>query len=212
MLTDRAVATAPATARDPLRSERRASPAVFVDKDGTIVRDVPFNVDPRKIELLPGAVEGLRAFVRAGFTPVIVTNQSGVALGHFSEPQLLRYLLVLTETLDGLGVRIAATEYCPHAATEAGTPWCGCRKPGPLMLLRSSRRLGLDLGSSWMIGDTLDDVEAGKRAGCRSAFIGALPSGHVPSERTPEVVADDIRTAAHHVLARGSIRIAEGSR
>lgn len=175
--------------------------AVFVDKDGTIVRDVPFNVDPERIELLPHATAGLRRFMAAGFTPVMITNQSGIALGHFTEPELLRYLMYLSEVLEGEGVHMAGIEYCPHAAPGPGAAGCECRKPRPGMLERAASRLRIEPVASWMVGDTLDDVAAGHRAGCRSAFVGRASEAPGPGERAPDVVGPDLLSIATAVIA-----------
>lgn len=183
-------------------SERVAGPgipAVFADKDGTIVEDVPFNVDPRKIRFLPGAVDGLRSFSEAGFLPVIVTNQSGVAKGLFTERELQWYLEVLMETLAEQGVHIAHIEYCPHDAHPAdvhGEPGCACRKPRPGMILRAASLIGADVSRSWMIGDTEEDVEAGTSAGCATALV--CPAVEVPSRA--DLVRPSIADVAATVL------------
>lgn len=147
----------------------RKRPAVFVDKDGTLVKNVPYNVDPALVRFHHGALAALADLAKAGFAIAIVTNQSGLARGYFSLRafEALRHLLV-RRLHDEAGVDLAGLYFCPHAPDANGDPVCTCRKPKPGMLQRAARDLHLDLARSWMVGDTLDDVEAGNRAGCRS--------------------------------------------
>ena len=146
-------------------------PAVFFDKDGTLIDDVPYNVDPAAIVLTPGAREGAQALHEAGYALVVVTNQSGVARGLFEEGALGA---VETRLADLLGVPLAGFYACPHhpAGTVARYATdCTCRKPMPGLIERAARDLGIDLGQSWMVGDILNDVEAGRRAGCCTILI-----------------------------------------
>jgi histidinol-phosphate phosphatase family protein len=147
-------------------------PAVFIDKDGTLVEDVPFNADPARLRFMPAAGESLAMLAARGFALVVVTNQSGLALGHFTPQQFDRLQNVLQQRLrDEAGVTLDGFAWCPHAPGPEGQPACACRKPAPGMLLEAARTHGLDLPQSWMVGDTLDDVEAGRRAGCRSLLL-----------------------------------------
>jgi D-glycero-D-manno-heptose 1,7-bisphosphate phosphatase len=182
------------------------NPAVFLDKDGTLIEDVPYNVDPEKIRLGPGAREALPALHAAGFRLVVVSNQSGVARGRFAEPALEGVKRRLGELLAGCGVPLAGFYYCPHHPGGTVAPFavsCDCRKPAPGLLLRGARDLALDLKRSWLVGDILDDVEAGNRAGCRTVL---LDNGHETQWRTgpdrvPDRVAADLGQAARLILA-----------
>lgn len=148
--------------------------AVFLDKDGTLVHNVPYNVDTNKIVLLPRVVQGLQQLQRLGYKLVIVSNQAGLALGHFSEFALVRANEFLENLLLDEGIRISAAYYCPHypqGLVKRLSTVCSCRKPKPGLLLQAARDLNIDLSASWMIGDILNDVEAGNRAGCRSILI-----------------------------------------
>lgn len=169
--------------------------AIFVDKDGTLVHDVPYNVDPARIALAPGAGEAVRRFAQSGLRVIVVSNQPGAALGLFDEVELRGVERRLRELLDD---RLAGFYYCPHHP-EAG---CACRKPGPGMLQRAARELGVDLGRSWMIGDILDDVEAGRRAGCRTCLIdnGNETQWRLGELRRPDRVAADLAEAAALIL------------
>lgn len=189
------------------RTERLA--AAFLDKDGTLVRDVPYNVDPNRVELAPGAAEGAKQLAEAGFALVVVSNQSGVARGLFAEEALAAVEHRLRELLADYGVPLAGFYYCPHHPTGSNPTYavtCECRKPAPGMLLQAARELSLDLSRSWLIGDILDDVEAGHRAKCRAVLI---DNGHETQWqwnplRRPEYVATDLTDAAQWILERAS--------
>jgi histidinol-phosphate phosphatase family protein len=188
--------------------QRRRSPAVFVDKDGTLVRDVPYNVDPERIELSPGAGDALAELAEAGYAVVVVSNQSGVARGLFAEEALAAVEQRLRELLASSEVTLAGFYYCPHHPQGNVSRYavaCTCRKPEPGMILRAADELHVDLSRSWMIGDILDDVEAGNRAGCRSVLI---DNGHETQWkwnpwRHPFAVAGDFSEAAAVILAAG---------
>jgi histidinol-phosphate phosphatase family protein len=147
-------------------------PGLFIDKDGTLVENVPYNVDPVLLRFMPGAGEALARLQRTGLALVIVTNQSGLALGRFTRAQFARLQQVLLQRLqEEFGVTLDGVEVCPHAPDGDGRPACLCRKPAPGMLIRAAHRHHVDLTRSWMVGDTLDDVEAGHRAGARGLFF-----------------------------------------
>lgn len=184
-------------------------PAVFLDKDGTLVEDVPFNVDPARVVLTPRAGEGLRRLKAAGFALVLVSNQSGVALGRFPASALRGVDARLRQLLAPHDVALDATYYCPHAPSDGG-PGCACRKPSPGLLFAAARDNGLDLAASWMIGDILNDVEAGKAAGCRTIFLatGGETRWEISPRRTPDFTARDLLTAARIIEAVAAVRAA----
>lgn len=177
-------------------------PAVFLDKDGTLVEDVPFNVDPAKLRFTPHALPALQSLQAAGYALVVVSNQSGVALGRFTAHALHELEQALRERLlrEG-GVRLDGFYCCPHAP-EAG---CGCRKPAPGLLHRAAAALQLDLGRSWMVGDILDDIEAGQRAGCRGVLldVGHETLWQLTPLRRPAHRCRDLAGAAQHILRAG---------
>jgi len=151
---------------------RAPRPAVFIDKDGTLVENVPWNVDPARLRFHPGALAALTALAAAGHALVIVTNQAGLAEGRFTRAEFDALRAALETRLhDEAGIRLAGFEVCPHAPAPDGTPACICRKPAPGMLLRAAQAERLDLAASWMVGDTLDDIEAAHRAGCRAILL-----------------------------------------
>ncbi|MFZ6028668.1 MAG: D-glycero-alpha-D-manno-heptose-1,7-bisphosphate 7-phosphatase [Chloroflexota bacterium] len=171
--------------------------AVFFDKDGTLVEDVPYNVDPARLSLAPGIGAALRCLQDAGYRLVVVSNQSGIARGYFSEEALARLEYVLRQRLEILGVSLQGFYYCPHhpqGTVPAYTRRCSCRKPEPGLLLRSAREHNIDLRRSWLVGDILDDVQAGRRAGCRTILLdnGNETEWFLSRERLPHHLAANI--------------------
>src|SRR4051812_10798887 len=189
---------------EPARRRVSRAPAVFIDKDGTLVEDVPYNVDPTKLRLTAGAVEGLRLLSGAGYRLIVISNQSGIALGRFDATALVRLAQALRANLAAHGIELHAFHACPHAPGPFGRPACLCRKPEPGLLHEAARRHRVDLARSWMIGDILDDVQAGHAAGCRSVL---LDVGHetqwMPGPlRSPDLVERDLEAAARAILLR----------
>lgn len=174
--------------------------AVFLDKDGTLVQNVPYNVDPAKVTLAPHARRALRELAQAGYRLIVVSNQPGIAYGYFAEARLQALHAHLRSLLPGLG----DLYYCPHGAAEG----CACRKPACGLLLRAAYRLGIDLQRSWMVGDILDDIEAGRRAGCRTVLLdnGNETEWRTGPHREPHFVARDLREVAHAILRRPPVK------
>lgn len=175
--------------------------AVFLDKDGTLIEDVPYNVDPARIRLLPGAAEGLRALHRAGYLLIVVSNQSGVARGYFPETALVAVEERLRALLAAVGVPLAGFYYCPHHPDGVVPEYavsCLCRKPSHGMLIRAGRDHDIDHSASWFVGDILDDIEAGHRAGCGAILIdnGGETLWELSPDRTPDHLAADLAQAA----------------
>lgn len=183
--------------------------AVFLDKDGTLLEDIPYNVDPAQMRLTPGAGPALRRLQDAGYLLIVVSNQSGVARGYFPPTALRGVRWRLEALVEPFGVRFAEVSFCVHHPDGVVAPYaheCDCRKPQPGMLLRAARRHAIDLPRSWMIGDILDDVEAGCRAGCRTVLLdGPEVCGEtewLPGEcRTPTHTADSLPAAVDAILA-----------
>jgi len=149
----------------------RSRPAIFLDKDGTLLADVPYNVDPARIALAPGAGEGLRMLGATGLPLIVVSNQPGVALGLFPEAALEGVAKRLGELFALHGATLGSFYLCPHAPAADGSIHCACRKPGDGVLRQAAEAHGLALEGSWMSGDILNDVEAGRRAGCQTILI-----------------------------------------
>jgi histidinol-phosphate phosphatase family protein len=141
---------------------------VLLDRDGTLIRDVPFLSDPGQVELLPGVGEGLAALEAAGFALAIVTNQQGIRLGYCTTPQMIAVNQQVFRALGPYGVRIAKIYYCPHTAADD----CDCRKPRGGMVRRALRDFGMDPARTFVVGNTGGDAAAGKAAGCRTVLVG----------------------------------------
>ncbi len=188
--------------------------AVFLDKDGTLVEDVPYNVDPERVRLVPGAVQALGALHRRGYQLVVVSNQSGVARGLFDVSALRAIERRLSDLVAPAGIAFAGFYWCPHHPDGAVPGYaiaCDCRKPAPGLLRRAARDLGLDLGASWMVGDILNDVEAGHRAGCRTVLVdnGGETEWLLSPARRPQFVVSSLRDAAA-IICRADRRARRG--
>ena len=167
--------------------------AVFMDKDGTLVENLPYNVDPARIRFAPGAEQAVARLSRHGYRVIVVSNQPGLALGYFTLEDLQavqRYLREALPALDGFYC-------CPHAP-HAG---CGCRKPACGLLIAAAREQGVDLDESWMVGDILDDVEAGRRAGCRTVLVdaGNETEWNLNEQRRPHLMVRGLAEAAEAI-------------
>ncbi|HSI51841.1 MAG TPA: HAD family hydrolase [Ideonella sp.] len=178
--------------------------AVFLDKDGRLVEDVPYNVDPALLRFTPQACEALQQLAAAGWLLVVVSNQSGLALGRFNPEQWARLQQALCDKLQAeAGITLAGFYACPHKPAAPGETGCSCRKPQPGMLHAAAEALQIDLAASWMVGDILDDVEAGRRAGCRSVLLdrGGETEWRMTPEREPHHRCQTLLDAAAHILA-----------
>ncbi len=185
----------------PTRPPPAELPAVFIDKDGTLIDDVPYNTDPALLRFRPAAIESLKMLAAEGFALLVVTHQSGLARGYFTRTQFARLQAALEKRLRDAGVELLDFLVCPHAPAPDGSPSCLCRKPAPGLLLRAARRHGIDLSRSWMVGDTPDDIEAGRRAGCRTLLLGdgATPGKPRTPLRQPDVQCDNWSDAARRI-------------
>jgi histidinol-phosphate phosphatase family protein len=178
-----------------------SSAAIFLDKDGTLLEDVPYNVDPDAMKLAPGAREALAIFADVGALIFVISNQGGVARGRFEIGALDDVEARLHELVASCGATLSGVYWCPHDTQGSVAPYnraCDCRKPAPGMLLSAAREHDLALDRSWFIGDILDDVEAGRRAGCRTVLIdnGNETVWRRGPLREPHVVAADMHRAA----------------
>jgi len=177
--------------------------AVFIDKDGTLIRNIPYNVDPDLITFEAGAEESLRLLHEAGYKLILITNQSGIAHGYFGEKELHYMIAKLQEKLTH---KLDAWFYCPHhpdGSVAAYAHDCTCRKPRPGLLLRAAKELDIDMKKSWMIGDILHDMEAGNLAGCRTILInnGGETEWKFSMLRLPTVIATNLPEAARYIIA-----------
>ena len=181
--------------------------AVFLDKDGTIVHDVPYNIDPSKIELTQGCAEAILRLHQAGHSLIVISNQPGLAKGLFSLQDLQTAESVLAQRLASFGIPIKAFYYCPHHPDGIVAQYrsiCDCRKPAPGLIERAAREHELDLSLCWMIGDILNDIEAGRRAGCRTILIdnGNETEWLRTPLRTPHHIVPGLSEAAEIICRR----------
>jgi histidinol-phosphate phosphatase family protein len=178
---------------------------VFLDKDGTLIDDVPYNVDPGRIRLAPGVLGGLSKLHAAGYRFIVVTNQSGVARGYFPESALIEVESRLRELLAQGGVPLERFYYCPHHPDGIVLDYavdCSCRKPAPGLVLRASEEWNVDLRHAWLVGDILNDVECGRRAGVRTILIdnGNETEWMLSPQRQPHFTAANLLEAARIML------------
>ena len=189
-------------------------PAVFIDRDGTLTEEVGYVNHPRRLRLLPRSAEAIRRLNSAGLKAVMVTNQSGVARGYFSEEVLHAVNEALVSQLKAEGGYLDGLYVCVHHPTEGKSPYRAvgdCRKPEPGLLKRAEADLGLDLSRSWVVGDKIIDIIAGRRAGARSILVltgyglgeWEYRRSAWPSE--PDHVAEDLLDAVDWILG-GSAR------
>ena len=175
--------------------------AIFLDQEGTLVDDIPFNAEPRRIRLVSGAGAALRLLAGLDYRLFVVANQSGIAHGCFGEDAMGPISDRLGDLLFRERLSLDGYYYCPHhplGTVSDYTFTCACRKPSPGMLLRAAHEHDIDLRASWMIGDILHDVEAGNRAGCRTLLIdnGNETEWRLGPRRLPTRMAPDLYSAA----------------
>jgi histidinol-phosphate phosphatase family protein len=188
-----------------MRLDTASSPyraAVFIDKDGTLIHDVPYNTDPALVRFTPHAPAGLRQLARSGFALFIVTNQPALADGRITRAAFDALRAHIDRRLfDEAGVVLDGWCVCPHAA--APPPLCSCRKPAPGLLWRAAREHRLDLARSWMVGDILDDIEAGRRATCSTVLldVGNETVWHLTPQRLPHHRCADLGAAASVIVS-----------
>ena len=183
--------------------------AVFLDRDGTIneivyyqdlgIVDSPFTVE--QFKLLPGVSEAIKILNQSGFKVILASNQPGIAKGHFSEDTFEKIKEKMKTELAKHGARLDGEYYClhhPEAKNEEYKKNCECRKPKPGLLLKAAKELNIDLPNSWMVGDGLTDIEAGKRAGCKTILIGRMKCELcrlMDEKNTPIHVVQDLYSA-----------------
>jgi len=180
------------------RGERR--PAVFLDRDGTLIHDRHYLSDPAGVELLPGAADAIARLNRAGAFVVLVTNQSGIGRGLYGEEEYRAVHARLVELLAAQGARLDADYHCP-LAPDAPDPEA-MRKPGAGMFLRAAREHGLDPAASWYVGDRARDVAAAGALGGRGILVRGAQT-EPDAARSPGVVAavDSFAEAVDLILA-----------
>lgn len=172
---------------------------MFLDRDGTLMTDVEYCGDPALVAVFPEAAKALARLRAGGFRLVVVSNQSGIGRGYFTEDDYRRVQDEVVRQLGDPG-HLDGTYHSPEKPEGASER----RKPGPGMILEAAADLRLDLARSYMVGDSRADVEAGRRAGLAGTVF--VLTGKAPDERhacTPDAVAADLSQAADWILSRG---------
>ncbi len=189
--------------------------AVFLDRDGVLVRDVHLLTLPEQLELLPGVPRALQLLHDAGLALVVVSNQTVVARGLVTEAQVERVHRAMQQEISAAGgTLLDAVFYCPHhphADVAAYRQDCDCRKPATGMLLEAASAHQLDLAASWMVGDRPSDIIAGRSAGCRTVQVMSGKHGAAPiiSSRWQDVSTEPDFLCAD--LARAALVVLESS-
>lgn len=186
-------------------------PAVFLDRDGTLITERHYLADPEGVELVPDALEALRSLREAGYALVVVTNQSGIARGLYTLEEYRLVAARLERILAEGGVPVDGTWFCPHHPEVTGP--CTCRKPSTGMHLAACAELGLDPGASWYVGDKVTDVLPSLVLGGRGVLV-RTGYGRDLREAVPEgvVVVDDLGGAAARILDEDRRPRARGGR
>lgn len=177
--------------------------AVFLDRDGTINVEKDYLYQAKDFEFIPGAPEAIRLLNQAGILVIIVTNQSGVARGYYSEDDVENLHRHIASELEQYGAHVDAWFFCPHHPSGRGSYalQCNCRKPLPGMLEEAAKLYEINLEDSTMIGDKMTDITAGQNAGCRTILVN---TGYGSDEKQfigPEtIVCDDLLSAVKYLL------------
>jgi D-glycero-D-manno-heptose 1,7-bisphosphate phosphatase len=196
-----------------------ATPAVFLDRDG-VINEIIYHAElgivdsptcARQLRLLPNAAQGIRLLNRAGYRVIVVSNQPGVAKNHFTRENLDEMNRKMERLLKRMGARLDAVYCCLHhpaGKIKSLRRACACRKPGCGMLLEASSDWNIDLSRSYMVGDGVADIQAGKAAGCCTIFIGNWKCDicrvMTDNRVRPDQVASDLVEAARFIICSGN--------
>ena len=189
--------------------------AVFLDRDGVVnelvyhqeqeVIDSPFTVG--QFKLLPGVAKAIKSLHKAGYLVILISNQPGMAKGQMTKETFEKIRKKMVTELGKVGAVLDGEYYCfhhPEAAVKQYKIKCDCRKPAPGLLLKAAQDMKIDLGRSWMIGDNLSDIQAGKNAGCRTVLLGKMKCEvcRLMDEKNarPYNISSDLAEAAQYIL------------
>ena len=169
--------------------------AVFLDRDGTIARDVHYCQRPEDFEFLPTVPEAIKLLNQNGFKIVVVTNQSGIARGYFTKETLTQIHNKMVHELAQNGAQVDAIYYCPHHPDDG----CDCRKPRTALFQRAAQELDIDSGCSFVVGDMQMDIDAGKALGCKTILVATNPQGESDRTNPPDYIANSLLEAAQWI-------------
>ena len=193
-----------------LRPGSGRAPAVFLDRDGTIIEDVGYLHAFDQIAFFPWSADAIRSLNRAGLPVVVITNQAGIARGLFTEQFVIDTHVRVTERLAEGGAHVDAYYYCPHhpaGTVSAHAKACDCRKPAGGLVDRAARDLGLDPARSFVVGDKWLDVGVARAVGARGILVrtgcGAWEEAHKrPSDPSADAIVDNLAAAASWILLK----------
>ena len=197
---------------------RAGTTGLFLDRDGTINVEPDYSADPDTFELIPGSAEAIREANDLGLKVFVITNQSGVARGLFREEDVVAMNERLVEILKEAGARIDAVYYCPHHPDVGAPPYrkvCTCRKPNTGMLLQAEKEHGIDLASSFVVGDKCSDILTGRNAGCGTVLVltgyGASELEECKKLGGPDHVAEHLSGAWNYIreILKKRVRLSE---
>ena len=182
--------------------------AIFINKDGTLIKEVLNNVNPKFVTLNEGVVEGLKVLQAKGYYLILITNQEGIAYGYFKEQALLSAIYRVEELLKFKGVYLDGFMLCPHHPNGRVRKYavdCDCRRPKPGLLINAAKKYNLDLKNSWILGNLPEDIQAGNLAGCQTILIQteAGLNGETLQDdiKKPKGIFVDITKAAEFIMA-----------
>lgn len=182
--------------------------AVFLDRDGTINEEVDYICRPNQLKILEGSALAIRSLNQKNLKVVVITNQAGIAYGYYTEEDLTHIHQELIRQLNSYKAKVDAIYYCPHhpeGTLEQYRVRCTCRKPEPGLFLKAAQELGIDLKASYVVGDKMSDIQAGKRLGCFTILVETgfgkreLAKG-APAGLMPDVVVPDLHAALPYLL------------
>lgn len=175
-----------------------AKKAIFLDRDGTMAPDVHYCSCVQDFELFPHSAEAIRLLNEHGLKVIVVTNQSGIARGFFTEETSAKIHEKMKEELAKEGAWVDGIYYCPHHPDDN----CECRKPEPKLVLQATKDVDIDLKQSFVVGDLNLDIELGRKVGCKTILIASSP---LPKEMpTPDAIASNLLEAAQIIIGWAS--------
>ena len=193
----------------PQNGETNLRPAIFLDRDGTVTDEVGYINHVSRAKIYPYAADAVRMLKSTGLPVIIVTNQSGVGRGYFTEEIVGQVHQMVRDTLQAAGTSIDAFYHCPHhpsAVVEDYRQECRCRKPGTGMPEEAAERFGIDLGASYVVGDTYRDMQMGFNIGARTILLmtgygrGEYEYRRAGWARMPDLVAENLLEAAKLIV------------
>lgn len=174
--------------------------AIFLDRDGVINVEVGYLSNPDDFEFIEGSIEALKIFTKKNFLLIVTTNQAGIARGYYTEEILNTIHNKMKSILKSCNVTLTDIYYCPHHPEFTGH--CECRKPNPGMILRAKKIYNLDLNNSYMVGDTLNDIQTGKAAKCKTVLVltgyGKEEQNKIGSIK-PDMIFKNLKEFAKHI-------------